>query len=150
MEIARIKMELKQSKKKIIALVINTVSFENFLRYAWTSKYDLQSVQLEFYSKVVGFLDLFVRIQTLMQEEKNFQENNEGLMVMIYNIETFEEVHKYPLSQIPEMTLKDKKYYIRSCNQCIKRAQILGHKASKLCGLCNEVGSYNDTLIEYI
>lgn len=60
-------MELDKSKKKITTLVINTISFRNFIIYARAAEDDLHIVQLELYSKLVDFLDLFVKLQTLVQ-----------------------------------------------------------------------------------
>ena len=73
-------MKLEQSKKKITTPMINTISFDNFLRYARVAKDDIHYAQLEFYSKVVDFLDIFVRIQTLVKEEFFFQKiiNSKG------------------------------------------------------------------------
>ena len=67
---------------------------------------------------------------------------------MIDNITTIQEVHKDALSQIPKMNPRDKEYNTRSYSQCIKGAQALEHKSSKLCSVCNEVGNYIKTLIE--
>lgn len=62
-EIARLQLELEQSRKKITALVINTISFDNFLGCAQITLDEIHSVQQELYPKVADFLDLFVKIQ---------------------------------------------------------------------------------------
>lgn len=67
---------------------------------------------------------------------------------MVDNIETFQTVHKNALSLISEMTTKEKDYYLRSCNQCIKRDQDLESKETKLGSVCNKVRKYINTLIE--
>lgn len=55
-EIVSLKMELQQSRRNITTHMINTVPFDNFLRYAWVVENDLNLVQLELYSKVKTFL----------------------------------------------------------------------------------------------
>lgn len=101
-------MELKQSKKMVITPMMNTITFENFIGCAQETKVDLHKVQLEFYSKVDDFLYLFFNIQTLVKWVKYLKENNETLKSMIDNIMTFQEVHKYALSQIPGIRLREK------------------------------------------
>jgi hypothetical protein len=67
---------------------------------------------------------------------------------MVDNIATLQDFHKYALSQIPKMTMRDKEYYLRPYNYSIKRDQALEYIASKLCSVGNEVGKYINTLIE--
>lgn len=75
-EIARLKLELEKSRKKVATPVINNVPVDNFLGCARVAKDQPHLVQLEFYSKVADFLELFVKIQTHVQEGKNYQVNN--------------------------------------------------------------------------
>ena len=85
-------MELEKSKKKITTSMINTISFNNFIKHAQVPEDDPHVVQLEFYSKVVEFINIFVTLRILTPE------NNETLKEMIDNNTIFLEVHKYALS----------------------------------------------------
>ena len=50
---------------------------------------DIHIAQLELCSKVANFLDIYVKIQTLVHEEKYFKGNIETLKATIDNITTF-------------------------------------------------------------
>ena len=65
-EIVILKENLEQSKKNITTTMINTISFNNFIIYAQAVEDDIHVVKQEFYSKVVEFLDLYVKLQTLV------------------------------------------------------------------------------------
>ena len=61
-ESARIKVELKQSKKMITTPMIDTISFNNFNGYAQVEEYELHVVQLELYVKEEKFLDIYTKL----------------------------------------------------------------------------------------
>lgn len=70
MEIVRLNMELKQSRKKITSPIINTLLFENFLPCAQETKEELHIMQYEFYTKVEDFMDLFFKFLGYVEEGK--------------------------------------------------------------------------------
>lgn len=70
-EIARLKGKLEHSKKLTNILVLHIVSFNNFIGYAQEVEKVLHAARQEFYAKVVEFLDLYVKLQTLVQQSKD-------------------------------------------------------------------------------
>ena len=60
-EIARIMMELEQSRKQIIAPIINTFPFDNFLTCTESIEEKLHTMQSKLYTKVADFIYFFFK-----------------------------------------------------------------------------------------